>query len=57
MRVAARAVETPKSRSMSRRVRRVRSSFSSWLMASGMASNHRGLGGILVVCHLNKLTL
>ena len=47
MRVAARAVETPKSRSMSRRVRRVRSSFSSWLMASGMARSHRGLGGIL----------
>ena len=44
-RVAARAVETPKSRSMSRRVRRVRSSFSSWLMASGMARSHRGLGG------------
>ena len=47
MSVAARAVETPKSRSMSRRVRRVRSSFSSWLMASGMARSHRGLGGIL----------
>ena len=47
MRVAARAVETPKSRSMSRRVRRVRSSFSSWLMASGMARSHRGLAGTL----------
>ena len=45
MRVAARAVETPKSRSMSRRVSRVRSSFSSWLMASGMARSHRGLAG------------
>ena len=41
MRVAARAVETPKSRSMSRRVSRVRSSFSSCLMASGMARSHR----------------
>ena len=32
---------------MSRRVRRVRSSFSSWLMASGMARSHRGLAGAL----------
>ena len=32
---------------MSRRVSRVRSSFSSWLMASGMARSHRGLAGTL----------
>ena len=45
IRVAARAVETPKSCSMSRRVRKVRSRFSNWLMASGMARSHRGLAG------------
>ena len=37
MRAAARTLPTPKSRSMSRRVRSGRSSCSSWLMASGMA--------------------
>ena len=46
MSVAARALETPKSRSRSRRVRRSRSSASSWRMASGMARSHRGVAGI-----------
>ena len=43
--VAALAFDTPKSRSMSRRVSRVRSSCSSWLMASGMERSHRGFAG------------
>ena len=34
---------------MSRRVSRVRSSFSSWLMASGMARSHRGFAGTVQV--------
>ena len=46
MSVAARALETPKSCSRSRRVRRSRSSASSWRMASGMARSHRGVAGI-----------
>lgn len=45
MRVAARALETPKSCSRSRRVRRSRSSASSCRMASGMARSHLGLAG------------
>ena len=47
MRPAARTWPTPKSRSMSRRVRNCRSSCSSWLMASGMARSHRGFAGIV----------
>ena len=47
MRAAARTLPTPKSRSMSRRVRSCRSRFSSWLMASGMARSHRGFAGIV----------
>ena len=47
--VAALACDTPKSRSMSRRVSRVRSTFSSWLMASGMKSSHRGFAGTVQV--------
>ena len=39
------AFDTPKSRSMSRRVSRVRSSCSSWLMASGLESSHLGFAG------------
>ena len=40
MSAAGRTLPTPKSRSMSRRVRSCRSSCSSWLMASGMESSH-----------------
>ena len=46
MSVAARALETPKSCSTSRRVSRSRSRASSWRMASGMASSQRGVAGI-----------
>ena len=42
---AARTFPTPKSRSMSRRLSRSRSSCSSCPMASGMARSHRGLRG------------
>ena len=56
MRVAARAVETPKSFSMSRRVSRVRSSFSSWLMASGMARSHRGFAGTVQLLTAGRRT-
>ena len=46
IRVAARARETPKSRSTSRRVSRSRSRVSSCRMASGTARSHRGGAGI-----------
>ena len=45
IRVAARARETPKSASRSRRVSSGRSSASSCAMASGRARSHRGLAG------------
>ena len=43
---AARARDTPNSRSTSRRVSRSRSRVSSCRMASGMARSHRGVAGI-----------
>ena len=49
MSAAARTLPTPKSRSMSRRVRSGRSSCSSWLMTSGMARSHRGFAGTVEV--------
>ena len=46
MSVAARALETPKSCSDVAALSSSRSSCSSWRMASGMASSHRGVAGI-----------
>ena len=56
MSAAARTLPTPKSRSMSRRVRSGRSSCSSWLMASGMARSHRGFAGTLQVLTASRRT-
>ena len=47
---------TPKSRSMSRRVSRSRSSCSSWPMASGMARSHRGFAGPVQVLSASRRT-
>ena len=56
MTAAARTLPTPKSRSMSRRVSRARSSCSSWLMASGMARSHRGFAGTVQVLSASRGT-
>ena len=56
MSAAARALRSPKSRSMSRRVRSCRSSCSSWLMASGTARSHRGFAGTVQVLTARRKT-